>query len=194
MKKLIPIIIMLMMSGCWFTKDRAKTLVDLIPDKPVATEKTSDVEPVTVPVKEVDTDIALIKSFQWVDTGDGCESGVLEHGSIVKTYTGFVTNPFSILAEVPQDFTLAIGPAGCHITIPKSDPTGNMSKMGDRRAFICLFNADKVLVGTEDFNGDRLDNRWRNRDVAYGVVFHCIHNRVVSRSQVFKAGEFMEIN
>jgi hypothetical protein len=190
MKLLLSILILLMFSGCTLSKDKAHNIIEIVA-KP---EPVAEVVPVQEPVKEVDPDKELIKSFQWVETGDGCESGVLEHGSIVKTYTGFVTNPFSILAEVPQDFTLALGPGGCKITIPKSDPTGNMSKMGERRNFLCLFDANKILIGTEDFDGDRLDCRWKDRPVAYAVDFHCQHNRVVSRSQVFKAGVFVQVN
>lgn len=192
MNKLLPIYLLMFFiySGCSISKDKAHNIIELVA-KP---EPVAEVVQTQEPVKEVDPDKELIKSFQWVETGDGCENGYKEHGSIVCTYTGYITNPFTVLAEVPQDFTCTLNAGGVSITIPKSDPTGNMSAMGDRRAFICLFNANKMLVGTEDFNGDRLDNRWRNRDVAYGVVFHCQHNRVVSRSQVFKCGVFKEIN
>lgn len=191
MKTILTMLIVLMMSGCsltnWFTKDKAKTLVDLIPDKPAVVKPEITPEP----VKPADPDIDLIKSFQWTETGDG---GInqCEHGSIVKTYTGYITNPFEVLATVPQDFTLGLGHGGMDISIPKSDPTGHMVCLsGDRTAFLCLFNSNKELLQVEDFsNSTHFDNRWADKPVTYGVVFHCIGYSVVSRSQVFKCGQF----
>lgn len=194
MSKILMILIFLStIPGCWFTKDQVKDgvthAVDQLYPGQKPEVKPEPVIPVTPEAVKVDPEVDLIKTFQWVQTGDGAETGWVEHGSIVKTYTGNITNPFEVLANVPRDFDLTMGVGGIAITIPKSDPTGNMTlTSGDRTAFLCLFDANKQLLQTEDFaNSTTFDNRWKDKAVAYAIVFHCIGSSVVSRSNVVKA-------
>jgi hypothetical protein len=176
MKLLLAILIMMILSGCFLTKEKVKEFSDLLPSeetKPV--EVVSEVKPVEV--VPVDSDVDKIKALTWLDSGDGAG----EHGSIIKIYDD---NPFINIANLPIDFSCTLNNGDCLITIPDSDTTRNMSAAGERRAFVCLFNASGQLVCTEDFDGDRIDNRWRDKGATQGFVVHILNNRMTSRTKL----------
>lgn len=146
-------------------------------------------KPEEEPVKTYPSDYYMVRNLNWSKVGD-------PHG-IMQCYFGniFGNEVFQKVSELPIDFTCTLNRGGVSITKPESDETGRMASypgdhMQGRRAFVCVFDNNGILLKCEDFaESYELDNRWKEKPVVNGLVIHCKQGQAVSRTALTEVGE-----
>jgi hypothetical protein len=145
-------------------------------------------EPVPEPVKPIDKDIEKIKQLIYNRTID---TNNFEHGGIIACYGIGHSTCFQEIANLPQDFVIVqYSRAGATVSIPKSDPTKNLSPEGEghmlarRLIFISFFENKMVQVEDQNHNyNSHIGESFTASDML--LVLHCRQGKIVSRSNLW---------